>query len=50
MKTSMAAVLCLLYFVFLLVEGFERSDFPDSFLFGTATSSYQVLSISLSLC
>ncbi|KAJ1701985.1 hypothetical protein LUZ63_001764 [Rhynchospora breviuscula] len=41
-KTSMAVVLYLLYSLFLFVEGFDRSDFPDSFLFGTATSSYQV--------
>lgn len=44
-KTSMAALLYLPYcflFLFLLAEGLERSDFPDSFLFGTATSSYQI--------
>ncbi|KAJ3706399.1 hypothetical protein LUZ61_010104 [Rhynchospora tenuis] len=41
-KTSMAVVLYLLYSLFLFVEGIDRSDFPDSFLFGTATSSYQI--------
>ncbi|XP_078166501.1 beta-glucosidase 18-like [Carex rostrata] len=41
-KTFMAAAFYLLCFLSLLVEGFDRSDFPDSFLFGTATSSYQI--------
>ncbi|KAJ4759700.1 Beta-glucosidase [Rhynchospora pubera] len=41
-KTSMAVVLYLLYSLFSFVQGLDRSDFPDSFLFGTATSSYQI--------
>ncbi|XP_078167091.1 beta-glucosidase 18-like [Carex rostrata] len=41
-KTFMAAAFYLLCFLSLLVEGFDRSEFPDSFLFGTATSSYQI--------